>query len=74
MNTRKPSSTNPIITYSLLSFQSSCELQTGYSDFHKMAITVIKMAFQKLKLKITNYRNYSMFFDIKKNCCPEYQW
>lgn len=31
-----------------------------------MAITVIKMAFQKLKQKITNYRNYNMFFDIKK--------
>ena len=40
---------NPVIlTSSSSSFQNSCEIETGLSDFHKMTIMVMKTIFQKL--------------------------
>ena len=42
-------------------FQSSCVIETGLSDFHKMTVTVMKTTYEKLKLKIVNYRDYKNF-------------
>ena len=40
---------NPVIlTSSSSSFQNSCAIGAGLSDFHKMTITVMKTTFQKL--------------------------
>ena len=50
-----------ILTNRLCSFQNSCMFETGLSDFHRMTITVIKMYFQKLQLKVVNYRDYKHF-------------
>ena len=44
--------------YSPLGFQSSGGIETGLSDFHKMAVTVMKITFQKLDPKIVHYRDY----------------
>ena len=54
-----------IFTNSSSSFQSSCAIETGLSDFHKMTITVMKTNFQKLKPKLIYYRDYSMFYKDK---------
>ena len=38
-----------ILTNKPLSFQNSCVVETGLSDFHRMILKVTKMTFQKLK-------------------------
>ena len=43
------------------SFQNSCVAETGLSDFHWMTLTVRKMTFQLLKLRVMNYRDYKHF-------------
>lgn len=43
-------------------FHSSCELQTGLSNFHKMTAAVMKMKFEKLKPRIEYYREYKSTF------------
>ena len=47
--------------YRFDNFQSSCAIETGLSDFHKMTVTVMKTTYEKLKLKIVNYRDYKNF-------------
>ena len=43
------------------SFQNSCVFKTGFSDFHKMTVAVMKMSLQKLQPRITNCRDYKKF-------------
>ena len=55
------SSTNPscidlFLTNYPLSFQNTCAITTGLSDFHKMVITVMKMTFQKNPPREIYYR------------------
>ena len=68
-NPENPSCIDLILTNSLYSFQNSCVIETGLSDFHKMTVSVMKTTFQKLKPKIVNYRDYSGFSndDFRKN-------
>ena len=47
-----------ILTNSPYSFQNSCVIETGLSDFHKMIVSVMKITFQKLKPRIAPYRDY----------------
>ena len=64
-NPEKPSSIDLILTNSSSSFQNSCAIETGLSDFHKMVITVMKTTFQRLKPKLIYYRDYSVFSNDK---------
>ena len=50
-----------ILTNSPLSIQSSGVIETGLSEFHKMAVTVMKTTFQKLDPKIIHYRDYRKY-------------
>ena len=43
------------------SFQSTCVVETGLSDFHMMTLTVMKKRFKKFQPKIINYRSYNNF-------------
>ena len=43
------------------SFQNTLTIETGISDFHKMAITVMKVLYKKQKSKIIQYRSYKNF-------------
>ena len=43
------------------SFQNTCTVTTGLSDFHKMVITVTKMTFHKNPPKEIYYRDYKKF-------------
>ena len=45
------------------SFQNSCVIETGLSDFHKMTATVMKTSYQKIEPRVINYRDYESFFN-----------
>ena len=42
-------------------FQHSCVIETGLSDFDKMAVTVMKTFIEKLQPRTVNYRDYKHF-------------
>ena len=50
-----------ILTNNQFSFQSSCVIETGLSNFHRMVVTVMKTSFERLKSRVINYRDYKTF-------------
>ena len=61
-NTRFKNALNPsyiylFITNSLLSFQNTIAVSNGFSDFHEMVITVMKMSFKKHSPTERHYRD-----------------
>ena len=44
-----------------LSFQNTIAISNGFSDFHKMVLTVIKMSFKKHSPIERHYRDYKYF-------------
>ena len=54
-NPQNPSCIDLILTNSSYSFQNSCAIETGLS------VTVMKTTYEKLKPRITNYRDYKNF-------------
>ena len=50
-----------MLTNSNRIFLSSCTIETGLSDFHKMIVTVLNIYFQKRETKLMNYRDYRNF-------------
>ena len=40
------------------SFESTCTLETGLSDFHKLAVTVPNEKHERMPPKVTQYRVY----------------
>ena len=60
-NPESPTCIDLILTTKPRSFQHSCVVETGLSDFHRMIVTVIKSTFQKLMPRIIHYRNYKNF-------------
>ena len=50
-----------MLTNSYRSFQNSCAIETGLSDFHRMVVTVMKAYFQKQKPKVVTHRDYKDF-------------
>ena len=47
-NPNKPFCLDLILTNKPRSFQHSCVIETGLSNFHKMTVTVMKTFFEKL--------------------------
>ena len=60
-NPVNPTCTDLILTNSYRSFQNSCAIKTGLSDFHRLLVTVIKAYFQKQKPKVVTYRGHKNF-------------
>ena len=60
-NPGKPSCIDLILTNESRSFHSSHIIETGISDFHKMAVSVMKIYFKKQKSNIIYYRDYKNF-------------
>ena len=56
-----PTCIDLMLTNSNRSFQNSCAIETGLSDFHKMIATVLKICFQKREAKVINYRDCRNF-------------
>ena len=44
------------------SFQLSCVIKAGLSEFPKMTVTVMKTFFEKLQPRLVNYRSYKCRF------------
>ena len=47
-NPENSGSIDLILTNNPLSFQYSCVIETGLSDFHRMVVTVMETSFEKL--------------------------
>ena len=60
-NPNKPSCIDHILTNCPRSFQNSCVIETGLSDFHKLVVTVMKTTYKKSQPKIITYRSYKYF-------------
>ena len=64
-NPERPTSIDVILTNSYRSFQNSCAIETGLSDFHKMIVTILKTYFQKKEPKIIQYRDHKNFSEVE---------
>ena len=51
------------------SFQSTCVLETGLSDFNLVALTVMRKSLKKLLPRIMNYRSYKNLLNKKLKSC-----
>ena len=60
-NPDRPSCIDFISTNCLRSFQNSCVIETGLSDFHKMVVTVMAITYRKLEPRIVYYRDFKYF-------------
>ena len=60
-NPDKPSCKDLILTNFPRSFQNSCVIETGLSDFHKLVVTVMKTTYKKSQPKIITYCSYKYF-------------
>ena len=58
---KHPTCIDLILTNRPKSFQNTCVVETGLSDFHKLTTTVLKSNFSKQAPKIMYYRNYKNF-------------
>ena len=54
-NPENPSCRDLILTNSPKCLQSSCVVETGLSDFHRMTVTVMKTNFKKFQPRIIHY-------------------
>ena len=60
-NPDKPTCIDLILTNCPGSFQNSCVIETGLSDFHKMIVTVMKTSYRKIEPRVINYQDYKSF-------------
>ena len=60
-NPSRPTCIDLILTNVPRSFQSTCVIETGLSDFHLMTLTVMKKSFKKFQPRIINCRSYKLF-------------
>ena len=60
-NPENPSIIDLMLTNSPYSYQNSCAIETGLSDFHKMTVTVLKTFFQKKGPNVISYRDYKNY-------------
>ena len=60
-NPDKPTCIDLILRNCPGSFQNSCVIETGLSDFHKMIVTVMKTSYRKIEPRVINYWDYKSF-------------
>ena len=60
-NPERPSCIDLFLTNCPHSFQNSCVIETGLSDFHKMVVTVMKTTYRKLEPRIVYYCAFKCF-------------
>ena len=60
-NFEKTTCIDLILTNMPLSFQGTCVIETGLSDFHLTNLTVMRKKFKKIKPRIINYRSHNNF-------------
>ena len=62
-NSDNPTCIDLMLTNRHRSFMSTCTVETGLSDFHKMTITALKTKFKKNPPKVVSYRDFKHFSD-----------
>ena len=60
-NPENPCCIDLILTNKPRSFLSTCVIETGLSDFHRIAVSVLKTHFRKLLPKVVTYRDFKKF-------------
>ena len=60
-NPNKPTFIDLILTNVPCMFQSTCIIETGLSDFHLMAVIVMRKTFKKIRPRVMSYRSYIDF-------------
>ena len=60
-NIDNPSSIDLLLTNSAKSFESSCSIGAGFSDFHKLVVTVLNEKHEWVPPKVLQYIDYKMF-------------
>ena len=61
INSYRPFCIDLILTNCPRSFQNSCVIETGLSDFHKMVVTVMETTYRKRDSRIVYYRDFKYF-------------
>ena len=56
-----PSIIDLILTNNPRSFLNSCVIETNLLDFHRIAVTVTKTSFERLKPRVLHYRDNNSF-------------
>ena len=64
-NSSNPACIDLILTNVPRSFQSTCVVETGLSDFHLITLTVMRKSFKKYQPKTISYRSYKNFSNEK---------
>ena len=52
-----------ILTNCPRSFQNSCVIETGLSNFHQMVVTVMKATYRKCEPRLVHYRDFKYFYN-----------
>ena len=65
-NPSNPVCIDLILTNVPRSFQSTCEVETGLSDFLLITLTVMRKNFKKYQPKTINYRSYKLFSNVER--------
>ena len=60
-NTDNPTCIDLILTNVPRTFQSTCVIETGLSDFYLMTLTIMTKTFKKQRPRIINYRSFKRF-------------
>ena len=60
-NPANPTCIDLILTNKARSFKTTCVIETGLSDFHKMTLAIMKVHFVKQSPKVIHYRDYKYF-------------
>ena len=60
-NIDNPSCIDLLLSNSAKSFESTCTIETGLSDFHNLVVTVLNEKHERLPPKVMQYRNYKKF-------------
>ena len=60
-NPDNPKTIDLMLTKSVRSFQNSCALETGLSEFHKMTVNALKSYLKKKQPKIISYGDFGKF-------------
>ena len=60
-NAQNPTSIDMILTNRSEDFRTSCCIETGISDFHKMVISILNADYKKIKPTKVRYSNYKKF-------------
>ena len=63
-NPDKPSCIDVILTNCSRSFQNSCAIEAGLSDFQKLVVTVLKTGYKMSKPKIITCHSYNSFNNV----------